>query len=105
MSRVEDSNEHWKLSPIDLDARVRWYDYARARDAMMECSDTSRAPWHIVDCKNTHRAHLNCITHLLGQIPYEDLPHEPVTLPERDVSTAYDDEEALKGRKFIPSVF
>jgi polyphosphate kinase 2 len=104
-SRVEDPNEYWKLSPIDLDARRRWYDYARARDVMLDCSDTEHAPWNIVDCRDTRRSHLNCITHLLDQIPYEDVPHEPVSLPDRDESDAYDDEGALKGRKFVPEVF
>ena len=104
-SRIDDPAEQWKLSPIDLDARTRWYDYSRARDEMLERSDTAVSPWHIVECGDRHRAHLNCIMHLLGQIPYEELPHEPVTLPERDESNAYDDEEALKGRNFIPSIY
>ncbi len=103
--RIEDPTKHWKLSPMDLEARSRWYDYARARDAMLECSDTAHAPWHIVDTGDKRRAHLNCITHLLGQIPYEELPYEPVTLPDRDESDAYDDEGALKRRNFIPSVY
>lgn len=104
-SRINDPAEHWKLSPLDLDARARWYAYARARDEMLDRSNSAHAPWHIVDCSDTQRAHLNCIAHLLGQVPYEDLPHEPVTLPERDESDAYDDEGALDVRNFIPNIY
>jgi polyphosphate kinase 2 len=105
MSRIDDPAEQWKLSPLDLDARTHWYAYARARDAMFECSDTDLAPWHIVDCGNTQRAHLNCISHLLSLIPYEAQPSKPVALPERDESDAYDDEGAIKGRRYIPNAF
>jgi len=105
-SRIEDATEHWKLSPIDLDARRRWYDFSRARDEMFRISDTKPAPWHIVECGDKHRAHLNCITHLLSKIPYEEPPpREPVTIPERDKSNAYDDVGALKGRNFIPTIY
>jgi polyphosphate kinase 2 (PPK2 family) len=105
MTRVNDPAEQWKLTPIDLDARTHWYDYSRARDAMLEISDTEIAPWHIVKCGDRHRAHLNCITHLLNQIPYEEIPHEQVALPERDESTAYDDEAAISNRRFIPEIY
>ena len=67
---------------------------------------SSIAPWYIVECGDRHRAHLNCITHLLSQIPYEEPPpREPVTIPERDKSNAFDDEGTLKGRNFVPGIF
>jgi hypothetical protein len=90
---------------MDLEARRRWYDYSRARDAMLEASDTDFAPWYIVDSTDKRRARLNCISHLLSVIPYEDTPEEKIKLPKRDESDAYDDAEPLKGRRHIPQVF
>ena len=95
----------WKLSPMDTEARRRWYDYSRARDAMFKASDTDYAPWYIVHSDDKRRARLNCISHLLSLIPYEDLPgkaDKKVRLPRRDTSNAYDDLKPLKGRRFVP---
>lgn len=69
--RIEDPRKQWKLSPIDLEARRRWYDYSRARDAMMEATDTESNPWHIVPSDDKESARLNCTSHMLAQIPYE----------------------------------
>ena len=104
-ARIDDPSKQWKLSPMDVEARRRWYDYARARDAMLDATDTNWAPWFIVDSNDKKRARLNCISHLLTQIPYEDLPFEPVELPARDESEAYDDVEALKNRRWVPRKF
>ena len=103
--RIKDPTKHWKLSPMDVESRRRWYEYSRARDVMLDASDTQHAPWHIVDSNDKRRARLNCITHLLQQVHYEELPHESPKLPKRDEEHAYDDVTALKSRNFIPEVY
>ena len=103
--RIKDPAKHWKLSPMDVESRRRWYEYSRARDVMLDASDTRHAPWYVVDSNDKRRARLNCISHLLQQVPYEELPHDPPKLPERDEEHAYDDVAALKKRNFIPEVY
>lgn len=105
MQRIKDPLKQWKLSPMDTEARRRWYDYSRARDAMLEASDTDSAPWHILHSDDKRRARLSCIRHLLDSIPYEDVPREKVKLPERDDSDAYDDAVTLAGRRTVPIVY
>ena len=83
MERIEDYRKIWKLSPMDLESHRRWYDYSRARDAMFAATDTIESPWYVVDANDQRRARLNCIAHLLSLIPYEEVAHEEVTLPER----------------------
>jgi hypothetical protein len=90
---------------MDMEARRRWYDYSRARDAMFEASDTDFAPWHIVRSDDKRRARLNCISHLLSVIPYKEVPQDEVVLPDRDKAEAYDDVQALAGRRFIPEKY
>jgi polyphosphate kinase 2 len=101
-ARIDDPLRQWKLSPIDLPSRERWFDYSRARDKMLEATDTKHAPWYILRSDDKRRARLNCITHLLEQIPYKKVPREKVKLPKRAMKRAYDDEASLKGRKFVP---
>ena len=100
-ARIEDPLRQWKLSPVDLPSREKWYDYSKARDAMLEATDTESAPWYIVRSDDKKRARLNCISHLLSLIPYEKVPREEVKLPDRSKKGAYDDEATLKGRKFV----
>jgi len=100
-ARIDDPLRQWKLSPMDLPSRERWFDYSRARDKMLEATDTKHAPWYILRSDDKRRARLNCITHLLEQIPYKRLPREKVALPKRAKKRAYDDEASLKGRKFV----
>jgi polyphosphate kinase 2 len=104
-ARVEDPLRQWKLSPMDLPSRERWYDYSRARDRMLAATDTKHAPWHIVRSDNKKSARLNCITHLLRQIPYKKLPREKVKIPKRSNKGKYDDQASLEGRRFIPEVY
>lgn len=104
-ARIEDPIRQWKLSPIDLPSRSRWYDYSRARDAMLEATDTPHAPWHILRSDDKKRARLNCITHLLEQFPYKKLPQEEVKLPKRSKKGEYDDAASLEGRKVVPERF
>jgi polyphosphate kinase 2 len=81
--RIQDYKKIWKLSPMDLESHRRWYDYSRARDEMFAATDTPESPWYVVDSNDQRRGRLNCITHFLSLIPYEEVPHEKVKLPKR----------------------
>jgi len=81
--RNEDYRKIWKLSPMDLEAQARWYDYSRARDAMFLATDTPECPWYVVPSNDQRRARLNCITHFLSLIPYKEVPREPIKFPKR----------------------
>jgi polyphosphate kinase len=105
LARIEDPVRQWKLSPMDLPSRERWYEYSKARDLMLDATDTKRAPWHILHSDDKKRARLNCISHLLSQIPYEKLPREEIELPKRSKHHEYDDQETLKGRRFVPEAY
>ncbi len=100
-ARVDDPLRQWKLSPMDLPSREKWYAYSRARDLMLEATDTKHAPWYILRSDDKRRARLNCIRHILDQIPYKTAPREKVKLPKRSMKGAYDDQASLKGRKFV----
>jgi polyphosphate kinase len=104
-ARINDPLRQWKLSPIDLPARSRWYDYSRARDMMLKATDTRFAPWYILRSDNKKRARLNCISHLLALIPYKKVKREKVKLPKRSNKGAYDDQATLKGRNFVPEKY
>jgi polyphosphate kinase len=104
-ARIEDPLRQWKLSPMDLPSREKWYEYSRARDRMLEATDTKHAPWHIVRSDDKKRARLNCISHLLSLIPYKKLPREKLKLPKRSKKGEYDDHATLQGRKVIPEVY
>jgi polyphosphate kinase 2 len=100
-ARIDDPLRQWKLSPTDLCSRSRWFEYSRARDIMFEATDTEYAPWYIVPSDDKRRARLNCISHLLGLIPYKKLPKKKVKIPERQMQHAYDDQATLKGKRFV----
>jgi polyphosphate kinase 2 len=104
-ARIKDPLRQWKLSPMDLPSRVRWYEYSKARDMMLEATDTDAVPWHIIRSDDKRRARLNCISHLLSLIPYKQAPREKVKLPQRSTKAAYDDQAALKGRRFVPEKY
>ena len=104
-ARIEDPLRQWKLSPMDVPARERWYEYSRARDMMLEATDTENSPWYIVRSDDKKRARLNCISHLLSLIPRERVPRKNVKLPKRSNKNAYDDQATLKGRKFVPEKY
>jgi len=103
--RIHDARKTWKLSPMDTESYKRWYEYSRARDAMLTATDTEYAPWYIVQSDDKKRARLNCISHLLSLVPYKDPQLEEVKLGRRNTKDKYDDEAALKGRRFIPEMF
>jgi polyphosphate kinase 2 (PPK2 family) len=104
-ARIADPLRQWKLSPIDLPSRTRWYDYSRARDMMLKATDTDNAPWYIVPSDDKKRARLNCISHLLSLIPYRQAPREKVKLPKRSKKGGYDDQATLQGRRFVPEKY
>ena len=104
-ARIDDPVRQWKLSPMDLPSRERWYEYSRARDLMLDATDTEFAPWHIVRSDDKKRARLNLITHLLKQIPYKHMPQKKVHLPKRSMKHAYDDVKTMAKRRWIPERF
>ena len=104
-ARIEDPLRQWKLSPTDLESRRLWYDYSRARDQMLDATDTPWAPWHIVRSDSKKNARLNCIKHLLSQLPYEKVERPKVRLPKRSMKHAYDDVATMKDRRWIPDVY
>jgi len=104
-SRITDKTKQWKLSPMDLPARSKWYQYSKARDEMFEATDTDISPWHIVHSDNKKRARLNCISHFLQQIPYEKLSKEKIELPKVSKKHEYDDIASISNRRFIPELY
>jgi polyphosphate kinase 2 len=101
-ARLQDPLRQWKLSPMDLPSRSRWYEYSRARDRMLEATDSKYAPWHILRSDDKRRARLNCLRHILRLVPHGEVRREKVRLPKRSPKGAYDDQAALRGRKFVP---
>lgn len=104
-ARISDPLRQWKLSPMDLPSRARWYDYSLARDMMLKATDTKKSPWHILRSDDKKRARLNCIRHLLNEIPYKRLPREKIKLPKRSVKNEYDDQASLRKRRFVPEKY
>jgi polyphosphate kinase 2 len=100
-ARINDPLRQWKLSPMDLPSRAKWYDYSRARDAMLKATDTTIAPWYIVRSDDKRRARLNAIAHLLQMIPHKKLERPRIKLPKRSKKHAYDDEITLRRRRFV----
>jgi polyphosphate kinase 2 len=101
MARIDDPMRQWKLSPMDLESYKRWYDYSRARDLMLEHTDSEDAPWHIVHSDDKKRARLNCISHILAQIPYKKVEHDKVKLPARSEKGKYDDHASIASRRLV----
>jgi polyphosphate kinase len=87
--RNDDYRKIWKLSPMDVQAQARWYDYSRARDAMFAATDTPDCPWYMVPSNDQRKARLNCITHFLSLIPYKEVPREPIKFPKRQSKGEY----------------
>jgi polyphosphate kinase 2 len=104
-ARIDDPLRQWKLSPVDLFSRTRWFDYSRARDLMLKASDTEEAPWYILRSDDKKRARLNCLAHILSLIPYEKLKREKVKMPKRSMKHAYDDQQSIENRKFVKEAY
>jgi polyphosphate kinase 2 len=101
--RIDDGRKIWKLSGMDVESYRRWYDFSRARDAMFAATDTDFAPWYVVNSNDARRARLNCITHLLSKLPYQEVPREPVKLTKRQSPDGY--VEPQWRRHVIPEVY
>lgn len=104
-SRITETAKNWKLSGMDLESRRRWYEYSLARDMMMDATDTITAPWHIVNNTDKYSGRLNCIKHLLSQVPYKVIETEPAVLPARSKEHEYDDRAPMMKRKYIPEYY
>jgi polyphosphate kinase 2 len=100
-ARIEDPLRQWKLSPMDVESYRRWYEYSRARDLMLQFTNTKDAPWLIVRSDDKRRARLNCIAHILKTIPYKDMDQKSVQLPKRSNKNRYDDTATLRGFNFV----
>jgi polyphosphate kinase 2 len=104
-ARIDDPLRQWKLSPMDLESYRRWYQYSRARDIVLEKTDSKHAPWHIVPSDDKRRGRLNCISHILSLIPYKKVRRDKVKLPKRSDKGRYDDQSTLKGRNFVREIY
>jgi polyphosphate kinase 2 len=104
-ARIDDPVRRWKLSPMDLPSREKWYEYSEARDEMLKATDTKFAPWWILRSDDKKRARLNALRHILSLIPYKKLPREKIKLSGRSKKHAYDDQASLKNRRFIPEKY
>src|SRR5580692_8815358 len=91
VARIKDPSKRWKLSPMDLESHRCWYDYSRARDAMLSATDTATGPWYVVPSDDKKRARLNCIADILSRVPYEEIPYTPPKLPPRQKPKGYEE--------------
>ena len=96
--------KRWKLSPMDLESRKHWVEYSQAKDQMLAKTDTKRCPWYVVPADDKKAARLNCIAHLLGQIPYADLQPIEMELPPRQANTGYK-RPPKSSQRFVPQVY
>lgn len=103
-ARIDDPTKRWKLSPMDLESRTRWIEYSRAKDEMFKYTDIKQAPWWVVNSDVKKRARLNCISHLISMIPYEDLTPEPIELPPRQDDIGYV-RPPMSDQTFVPDKY
>ena len=101
-ARAADPKRRWKMSPMDIESRDRWVDYSRAKDAMFEYTDTKECPWYVVNADDKKRARLNCISHILQRISYEDVLPPPIKLPPRAAQGGYI-RPPLESQTFVPA--
>jgi len=104
LGRIHDPLKQWKLSPVDLESRVRWEAYTKAKETMLERTHIPEAPWWVVQAVDKKKARLNCISHLLSQFPYQDVPHPPVVLPERVRNPEYLRQPVPAGM-YVPEIY
>lgn len=103
-ARIDDPTKRWKLSPMDLASREKWVDYSKAKDQMFKYTDTKQSPWFVVPADNKKRARLNCISHLLSIIPYQELKHKKVKLPPRNDEMGYI-RSPFENQTFVPEKY
>ena len=104
MMRIHDPIRQWKLSPMDLQSRIRWEDYTKAKEDMLGRTNIPEAPWYVIEGNDKKRARLNCIHHLLGKLPYEEIPHDTPQLPERVFNPDYE-RRYLPDELYVPKVY
>jgi polyphosphate kinase 2 len=105
LARINDPLRQWKLSPMDTEAYKYWYSYSKARDMMLDATDSEDAPWYVVRSDDKRRARLNCISHVLSAIPHKKLSVEKVRLPKRIDKNSYDDRRPMKDRRFVQEIY
>ncbi len=104
LMRIHDPLKQWKLSPMDLQSRIRWEDYTKAKEETLERTNIPEAPWFIIEGNDKKQARLNCISHLLSMVPYEEVPHDPVSLPDRVFNPDYE-RKVLPEELYVPKKF
>ncbi len=104
LGRIHDPLKQWKLSPMDLESRVRWEAYTKAKEIMLERTHIPEAPWWVVQAVDKKKARLNCIAHLLSQLPYEDVPHPTVVLPDRVRNPEYL-RQPVPASMYVPEIY
>ena len=104
LSRIHDPLKQWKLSPMDLESRRRWEEYTEAKEDMLERTNIAEAPWWVVQGVNKKKARLNCISHLLRQVPYEDTEHKTITLPNRERHEDYN-RQPVPEDMIVPEIY
>ena len=102
--RINDPTKRWKISPMDLKAREKWVDYSRAKDDMFAATDIPESPWNVVEADDKKRARLNCISHLLKTVPYEELPPKKIELPPRQKEIDYE-RPPISTQNFVPAKY
>ena len=104
MLRIHDPLKQWKLSEMDLQSRIKWEEYTKAKEEMFERTSTDVAPWYIVEGNDKRRERLNCISHILSKIPYVEIPHQKISLPERQFNPDYE-RRTLPDTLYVPKIF
>ncbi len=104
LMRIHDPMRQWKLSPMDLQSRIRWEDYTKAKEDMLARTNIPEAPWYIVEGNDKKRERLNCIEHILSKIPYQEVPNEKVSLPERVFNPDYE-RQVLPNELYVPKIY
>ena len=104
-ARINDPLRQWKLSPMDTESYRYWYSYSKARDMMLDATDSEDAPWYVVRSDDKRRARLNCISHILSTIPHKKIRAEKVKLPKRIETNRYDDQRPMKNRRFVREIY
>ena len=104
MMRIHDPMKQWKLSAMDLESRIRWEQYTKAKEEMFERTSIDQAPWYIVEGNDKKRERLNCMEHILSRIPYHEIPHEKVVLPERVFNPDYE-RRTLPDDLYVPKIY
>ena len=102
--RIDNPAKRWKLSPMDLESRSRWIEYSKAKDEMFKHTDIKQAPWYVVQSDSKRSMRINCITHLLSLIPYQDLTPDPIELPPRQSDTGYT-RPPIDDQNFVPQLY